>query len=76
MATTFFTGHRKTFTCKQLSQLPPVVCDGQQSCMQPRCQHYCEGTCCNPGRQSASASCPFDGKELLLTEAGGYKLVP
>jgi len=69
MVATLFTGDTKTFICKQLSKLPPVVSDWQQSCKQPRCSHYCDGKCCNPGRQSASAPCPFDGKELLLVDA-------
>lgn len=69
MVTTLFTGDMKTFICKQLSKLPPVVGEWQQSCTQPRCSHYCDGECCNSGRQSASAPCPFDGKELLLVDS-------
>src|ERR1022692_2920788 len=69
MVTTLFTGHRKTFICKQLDKLPPVVGEWQQSCKQQRCSHYCAGACCNPGRQSTSARCPFDGMELLLVDA-------
>ena len=69
MATTFFTGPTRTFICKQLDKLPPVVSDWQQSCQQPRCTHFCAGECCNPGRTSALAPCPFDGKELLLVDA-------
>ena len=69
MVTTLSTGHMKTFMCKQLAKLPPVVSDWQQSCQQPRCSHYCGGECCNSVRQSASAPCPFDGKELLLVDA-------
>jgi hypothetical protein len=73
MVTTRFTGPTKTFICKQLDKLPPVVSDWQQSCQQPRCSHYCDGECCNSGRPSASAPCPFDGKELPLVEAeAGY----
>ena len=68
MVTTPITGPTKTFICKQLDKLPPVVTDWQQ-CQQPRCSHYCDGECCNSGRQSASAPCPFDGKELLLVDA-------
>jgi hypothetical protein len=55
--------------CNYLPQLPPVVSDWQQSCLQPRCPHYCQGGCWNPGRQAASASCPFEGKELPLEDA-------
>jgi hypothetical protein len=62
-------GDTQTIICKHLPSLPPVVCDWQQSCQQPRCPHYCQGECCNPGRQGADASCPFDGKELLLEDA-------
>jgi hypothetical protein len=59
----------KSVICKQLDKLPPVVSDWQQLCQQPRCSHYCAGECCNSGRQSASAPCPFDGKELPLVDA-------
>jgi hypothetical protein len=69
MLTTLSSKTSKTFICKQLDKLPPVVSDWQQSCKQPRCSHYCDGECCNSGRQSASAPCPFDGKELLLIDA-------
>jgi hypothetical protein len=58
-----------TVPCKHLSGLPPVVSDWQQSCHQPRCPHYCQGECCHPRRQSSSAPCPFDGKELPLDAA-------
>jgi hypothetical protein len=58
-----------TLICKHLPSLPPVVTDWQQSCQQPRCPHYCQGKCRNPGRQWASAACPFDGEELLLEDA-------
>ena len=68
MATAPFTRHTKTFICKQLNKLPPVVSDWQQ-CQQPRCSHYSAGECCNSGRHSASAPCPFDGKELPLVDA-------
>lgn len=68
MAATHTTKRTHTFFCKQLNQLPPVVSDWQQSCEQPQCPHYCQGECGNPGRESASAPCPFDGKELLLEE--------
>ena len=68
MVTTLFTGHTKTFICKQLDKLPPVVSDWQQ-CQQPRCSHYCDGECCNSRRQSATAPCPLDGKELPLVDA-------
>ncbi len=69
MVTIRFTEPTKTFICKQLAQLPPVVSDWQQSCQQPRCSHFCAGECCNSGRPSASAPCPFDGKELPLVDA-------
>ena len=69
MVTTLCPEPTKTFICKQLDKLPPVVSDWQQSCQQPRCSHYCAGECCNSGRQSASAPCPFDGKELPLVDA-------
>ena len=68
MVTTLSTGPTKTFICKQLDKLPPVVSDWQQ-CQQPRCSHYCAGECCNSGRTSASAPCPFDHKELPLVDA-------
>jgi hypothetical protein len=55
--------------CKHLPGLPPVVSDWQQSCQQPRCPHYCQGECRNPGRQWAFAPCPFDGEALLLEDA-------
>jgi hypothetical protein len=61
---------RRPLVCKHLSELPPVVSDWQQSCQQPRCPHYRLGECCNSGRLSASAPCPFDSKELLLEDAG------
>ena len=69
MVTTLYDGHTKNLVCKHLSKLPPVVSDWQQSCQQPQCSHYCKGECCHPGRQSASAPCPFDDKELLLEDA-------
>src|SRR5689334_18479112 len=69
MVTTPLVGNTKHFICKQLDKLPPVVNDWQQCCQQPRCSHYCDGKCYNPGRTSASAPCPFDGKELLLVDA-------
>lgn len=69
MVTTLFAGNTKTVICKQLSKLPPVMSDWQQSCQQPRCSHYCAGECCISSRQSASAPCPFDGKELPLVDA-------
>jgi hypothetical protein len=69
MTTTFLVNDTHVRICKQLSGLPPVVSDWQQSCQQPRCPHYCQGECCHPGRQWASAPCPFDGKELLLEDA-------
>jgi hypothetical protein len=68
MVTTLCSGRTKTFICKQLAKLPPVVNDWQQ-CQQPQCPHYCNGECCNSPRQSASAPCPFDGKELPLVDA-------
>jgi hypothetical protein len=55
--------------CKHLPHLPPVVSDWQQSCQQPRCPHYCQGVCCNQGRERASAPCLFDGQDLLLEDA-------
>lgn len=58
----------KTFICKQLDKVPPVVSDWQQ-CQQPQCSHYCAGECWHKGRQSASAPCPFDGKELPLVDS-------
>ena len=70
MVTPLFTGYTKTFICKQLDKLPPVVSEWQQFCKQPRCSHYCAGECCNSGRQSPSAPCPFDGKKLSLVDAG------
>lgn len=57
-----------TFICKQLSNLPPVVSDWQQTCQQPCCPHFCDGECCNPGRHSQFAPCPFDGKDLPLED--------
>jgi hypothetical protein len=69
MTTSLLTNDTHTLICKHLPQLPPVVSDWQQSCQQPRCPHYCQGECYNPGRQRASAPCPFDGKELLLEDA-------
>ena len=68
MTTTLGPESTKSFIRKQLDKLPPVVPDWQQ-CQQPRCSHYCAGECRNPGRQSASAPCPFDAKELLLVDA-------
>ena len=59
----------KTFICKQLEKLPPVVSDWQQSCQQPQCSHFCEGECDDTGRQSASAPCPFDGKDLPMMDS-------
>jgi len=67
MATSLLT--KNTLICKYLPELPPVVSDGQQSCQQPRCPHFCQGECCDPGRQSGSAPCPFDGMELPLEDA-------
>jgi hypothetical protein len=69
MVATIFIRHTKTFICKKLDKLPPVVSDWQQ-CQQPQCSHYFDGECCNSGRQSASAPCPFDGKKLSLVDAG------
>jgi hypothetical protein len=69
MTTGVLTNGTHIIICKHLPSLPPVVSDWQQSCQQPRCPHYCQGECCNPGRQTASAPCPFDGRELLLEDA-------
>jgi len=69
MTTSLLTNNTHTLICKQLSKLPPIVSDWQQSCQQPRCSHYCDGECCNESRQTAYAPCPFDGKELLLEDA-------
>jgi hypothetical protein len=70
MTTSLRTNDTHTLICKHLSELPPVVSDWQLSCQQPRCPHHCQGACGNPGRQAASAPCPFDGKELPLEDAG------
>lgn len=64
-----FTEHTTPLICKQLSKLPPVVSDWQQSCKQPHCSHFCDGECGNASRHSASAACPFDGKDLLLVDS-------
>jgi hypothetical protein len=69
MTANVLTGDTHTLICKHLAQLPPVVSEWQQSCLQPRCPHYCQGECCNPGRHCASAACPFDGVELPLEDA-------
>jgi hypothetical protein len=69
MTTSLLSNDRHTLICKHLRALPPVVSDWQQSCQQPRCPHYCQGACCNPGRHAASAPCPFDGTELPLEDA-------
>ena len=69
MTTSLLTNDPHTLICKHLPELPPVVSDWQQSCKQPRCSHYFDGECCHPGRQSASAPCPFDGMELPLEDA-------
>ena len=58
----------KTFICKQLETLPPIVSEWQR-CKEPECRHYCEGECWHEGRQAASAPCPFDGRELPLVDA-------
>jgi hypothetical protein len=62
------TNDAHSIVCKYLTDLPPVVSDWQQSCLQPRCSHYCVGGCGNPGRHEVSDPCPFDGKELLLED--------
>jgi len=69
MTTDLLANDRHVLTCKHLPDLPPVVSDWQQSCEQPRCPYYCQGECCNPSRQLASAPCPFDGEELPLEDA-------
>jgi hypothetical protein len=69
MTTTLRIARRHAVICKHLPELPPVISEWQQSCQQPRCPHYCQGECCHPGRQRASAPCPFDGQELLLEDA-------
>jgi hypothetical protein len=69
MTRSLLTNDTPIIVCKHLPSLPPVVSDWQQSCQQPRCPHYCQGECCNPGRQAADAPCPFDGRELLLEDA-------
>jgi hypothetical protein len=63
------TGNTKGFICKQLSKLPPVICEWQQSCKQPQCSHFCDGGCVNPGREAACSPCPFDSVELPLVDA-------
>jgi hypothetical protein len=68
MVAILFTGNTKPLLCKQLSKLPPVVSDWQQ-CKQPRCSQYCGGVCVDSNRQSATAPCTFDDKELLLVDA-------
>jgi hypothetical protein len=69
MTTSLRTNDSHTLVCKHLPDLPPVVCDWQQSCQQPCCPHYCQGECCHPGRQRVSDPCPLDGQELLWEEA-------
>lgn len=69
MVTTDSTGDVKSLICKQLSKLPPVVSEWQESCHQPRCTHFCDGECGNSSRESAAAPCPYDGKELPLMDA-------
>jgi hypothetical protein len=69
MTTSLLAATTHALVCKHLAELPPVVSDWQQSCQQPRCPHYCQGGCCNPHRQWASAPCPFDDTELLLEDA-------
>jgi hypothetical protein len=64
------TNGKHPLICKPLPELPPVVTDWQQVCEQPRCPYYGQGECCHPGRQRASAACPFDGKGLPLGDAG------
>jgi hypothetical protein len=76
MTMNLLTNDTHTLICKHLSQLPPVVSEWQQSCKKPRCPHYCQGECFNPGRQWASAACPFDGKELLLEDAAAVEDSP
>jgi len=68
MTTNLLTNDTHALICKHLRQLPPVVSDWQQSCLQPRCSYYRQGECCNPARRTAVALCPFDGKELLLED--------
>jgi hypothetical protein len=68
MNATLFAEETTSFICKHLDKLPPVVSDWQQ-CQQPRCSHYCAGKCCNSGRLTASAPCPFDATELPLEDA-------
>jgi hypothetical protein len=69
MTMNLLTNDTPTLICKHLTGLPPVVSEWQQYCQQPRCPHYCQGECCIPGRECATAPCPFDGKELLLEDA-------
>ena len=68
MTTSLLTNDTHALICKHLNELPPVVCDWQQSCQRPRCPHYRRGECCNPARLEASAPCPFDGRELPLED--------
>ena len=69
MTTSLLPNHAPARICKHLPELPPVVSDWQQSCLQPRCSYYCQGECCNPARRGAFSPCPLDGKELLLEDA-------
>ena len=69
MTTSLLTNDTHALICKHLNELPPVVCDWQQSCQRPRCPHYCRAECRNPGRQRVSVPCPFDDRELLLEDA-------
>jgi hypothetical protein len=69
MTTNLSINDQHVLVCKHLSELPPVVSDWQQSCKRPRCPHYRQGECHNPGRERADAPCPFDGEELLLEDA-------
>ena len=58
----------KTFICKQLEKLPPVVTDWQRR-KEPPCSQYREGECLDESRQSASAPYPFDGRETPMVDS-------
>jgi hypothetical protein len=58
----------KSVIRKQLETLPPVVSEWQRR-KEPQCSHYCDGECWHEGRQSASAPCPFDSKELPMVDS-------
>jgi hypothetical protein len=55
--------------CKKLTDVPPVVSEGQMEVMCVNCKFYYRGKCANTNRTAEHDVCPFDGKSLPLVSS-------